>query len=91
MAPGPAGGEPALFTDLFAQQVRRTPHATAVVWGEHRRTYAELDAEANRLAHRLVSLGAGPDRLVAIGIRSAHLVVPRWPPSRPGRPTCRWT
>ncbi|MEV0876951.1 non-ribosomal peptide synthetase [Micromonospora echinofusca] len=75
MAPGPAGGEPALFTDLFAEQVRRTPHATAVVWGEHRRTYAELDAEANRLAHRLVSLGAGPDRLVAIGIRSAHLVV----------------
>ena len=62
------------YPDLFEAQVARTPDAVALVWGEHRETYAELNLAANRLAHHLISLGAGPERLVAIGIRGAEFV-----------------
>ncbi|WP_243437997.1 AMP-binding protein, partial [Streptomyces sp. FH025] len=38
--------------------------------------YAALDARAERLAHRLTALGAGPERLVALRLpRTADLVV----------------
>ena len=62
--------------ELFAGQVGRTPLATAVTCGSRRLTYAELDTRANRLAHRLVELGAGPERYVALALpRSVELVV----------------
>ncbi|MEU6408848.1 amino acid adenylation domain-containing protein [Microbispora sp. NPDC046933] len=41
----------------FERQARRTPQHTAVVSGTTRTTYAELDAQANRIAHELVSRG----------------------------------
>ncbi|MDQ7803082.1 non-ribosomal peptide synthase/polyketide synthase [Amycolatopsis sp. A133] len=60
---------------LFADQVRRTPDAVAVT-GEETLTYAELDARANRLAHRLLALGAQRDGLVGLLLgRSADVVV----------------
>ncbi|GHG32198.1 MULTISPECIES: non-ribosomal peptide synthetase [Amycolatopsis] len=60
---------------LFAEQVRRTPHAVAVT-GAETLTYAELDARANRLAHRLLALGARRDELVGLLLgRSADVVV----------------
>ncbi|MET8995576.1 non-ribosomal peptide synthase/polyketide synthase [Amycolatopsis sp. NPDC004169] len=60
---------------LFAEQVRRTPDAIAVTGGETL-TYAELDARANRLAHRLLALGAQRDGLVGLLLgRSADVVV----------------
>src|SRR5207237_8343287 len=37
---------------LFAEQVRRSPHATAVVADGVALRYEELDMRANRLAHR---------------------------------------
>ncbi|MDT8913030.1 non-ribosomal peptide synthase/polyketide synthase [Amycolatopsis sp. PS_44_ISF1] len=62
----------ATVTGLFAEQVRRTPRARAL--GEL--TYAELDARANRLAHRLIGLGVRPeDRVGLLLERSAALVV----------------
>jgi amino acid adenylation domain-containing protein len=60
---------------LFEAQAGRTPDAVAVVCGGTVLPYGELNARANRLARRLVGLGAGPERLVAIAMpRSADLI-----------------
>ncbi|MFI5606844.1 non-ribosomal peptide synthase/polyketide synthase [Amycolatopsis sp. NPDC051903] len=62
--------------DLLAAQAARTPDATALVFGEQRLTYAELDAAVNRLARLLLSRGAEPERVVALGLpRSIDMVV----------------
>ncbi|MFE1269846.1 amino acid adenylation domain-containing protein [Streptomyces sp. NPDC058758] len=62
--------------ELFRRRAAAAPDATAVVCGGTRLTYAELDARADRLAHRLRRRGAGPERLVAVAAdRSADLVV----------------
>src|SRR5205085_189397 len=61
---------------LFAEQVRRTPEAIAVVTDDVSLSYAELDARANRLAHRLVRFGVQPECLVGLLMeRSVDLVV----------------
>ncbi|MGB7603033.1 MAG: amino acid adenylation domain-containing protein [Candidatus Sulfotelmatobacter sp.] len=51
---------------LFEEQVRTSPDATAVVYEESSLTYAELNRRANRLAHYLRGLGVKPDARVAI-------------------------
>jgi amino acid adenylation domain-containing protein len=51
---------------LVAEQVRRTPDATAVTFAGARLTYAELDARANKVAHRLIAEGVTPGSLVAV-------------------------
>jgi len=62
--------------ERFAAQVERTPDATALVAGELRLSYAELEREANRLAHHLRGLGVGVESRVAICLeRSPELVV----------------
>ena len=62
--------------ELFARQAARTPHATALVAGDVRLDYATLDARADRLARHLVARGAGPERLVALGLpRTADMIV----------------
>ncbi|MCW6010550.1 amino acid adenylation domain-containing protein, partial [Micromonospora sp. CPCC 205371] len=66
----------ALLPELFVAQASRTPDAVAVTCGDQALTYAELDIAANRLAHRLVADGAGPEQIVALAMpRSAELVV----------------
>ncbi|MFL5540879.1 MAG: amino acid adenylation domain-containing protein, partial [Longimicrobiaceae bacterium] len=52
--------------ERFERRAEETPGATAVVFAGGELTYAELNARANRLAHRLRALGVGPDARVAI-------------------------
>jgi amino acid adenylation domain-containing protein len=64
------------FHRLFEAQVERTPEAVALVFAGRALTYAELNARANRLAHRLRREGVGPDQPVALAAeRSPELVV----------------
>ncbi|MCF7223866.1 condensation domain-containing protein, partial [Marilutibacter chinensis] len=50
---------------LFEARARTHPDAEAVRHDGVSLSYAELDARANRLAHRLIALGVGPDDRVA--------------------------
>ncbi|WP_226507527.1 non-ribosomal peptide synthetase, partial [Pseudomonas sp. MWU16-30317] len=53
---------------LFEAQVQRTPQAVAVIAGDCRLSYAQLNAQANRLAHWLIGQGVGPEVRVAIAM-----------------------
>ncbi|MFF7730907.1 amino acid adenylation domain-containing protein [Streptomyces sp. NPDC008001] len=67
---------PACLPELFEEQVGRTPGKTAVRHEDTALSYAELNARANRLAHRLIARGAGPEDVVAVVLpRSAGLLV----------------
>ena len=61
---------------LFERQVMRSPQATALVFEESTLTYAQLNAQANRLAHLLIGRGIGPENLVALALpRSAEMII----------------
>ncbi|HST59827.1 MAG TPA: condensation domain-containing protein, partial [Longimicrobium sp.] len=51
---------------LVEAQAARTPEAVAVVHGGESLTYRALNERANRLAHRLILLGVGPETRVGI-------------------------
>jgi amino acid adenylation domain-containing protein len=62
--------------ELIEQAVDRNPDAVAVIAGDDRVTYGELDARANRLAHRLRALGVTSETLVGTCLhRSAQYAV----------------
>ena len=62
--------------ELFEEQVAKTPDVVAVIFEEEEVSYGELNARANRLAHRLRKLGVGPEMLVGLFIeRSVEMVV----------------
>ncbi|HYD78841.1 MAG TPA: non-ribosomal peptide synthase/polyketide synthase [Paucimonas sp.] len=52
--------------ESIARQAAMTPDAIALVSVEQRLTYRELDAAANRLAHRLLASGVQRDCLVGV-------------------------
>ncbi|WP_434032432.1 non-ribosomal peptide synthase/polyketide synthase [Pseudomonas aeruginosa] len=61
---------------LIERQAAERPRATAVVYGERALDYGELNLRANRLAHRLIELGVGPDVLVGLAAeRSLEMIV----------------
>ncbi len=91
----PLPGETAVHR-WIEEQARHQPNAVAVVQGERRLTYAELDARAGVLARRLAARGLAPERCVALLVeRSVETVVAllavmktggAWLPLDPGHP-----
>lgn len=64
------------FHRLFEEQASKTPQSVALAFDDRELTYAELNARANRLAHRLIRMGVGPDVIVGICVeRSFDMVV----------------
>ena len=74
--PAPQIDSPLLAHQRFEQQAARTPDALAVMVGDERLTYAQLNAQANRLAHRLRAHGVAPGQRVGLSVRrNAQMIV----------------
>ncbi len=54
------------LADLFESVVDTVPEREALVCGDRRLTFAELEARANRLAHHLAANGVGPGDHVGV-------------------------
>ncbi|WP_447639632.1 non-ribosomal peptide synthase/polyketide synthase [Pandoraea norimbergensis] len=62
--------------ERIAAHALQSPNATALRDGDTIVTYGELDAQANRLAHRLLARGIGPEARIGIGMtRSPQMIV----------------
>jgi amino acid adenylation domain-containing protein len=62
--------------ELFAQRVREAPRRVALVFGDQRMTYGELDTKADRIASQLLALDIGPETRIGLCLpRSADLIV----------------
>jgi amino acid adenylation domain-containing protein len=62
--------------EQFEDQVEQTPDAIALVFGNERLTYRELNSRANQLAHYLRKRGVGPETPVGVCLdRSAEMIV----------------
>ncbi|WP_457489150.1 condensation domain-containing protein, partial [Tardiphaga sp. P5_C10] len=58
-----------LLHGYFEAQVRRNGDAVALEFEDCQLSYSELNCRANRLAHRLIAQGVGPDDRVAVCLR----------------------
>ncbi|MCP9625291.1 amino acid adenylation domain-containing protein [Nocardia otitidiscaviarum] len=89
---GPRPPRPRLLPDILRDGLRRAGRdAVAVVSGNRRLTYGELDALSDRLAHRLIAAGAatgvrvGPETPVLLALpRSVAAVVAVWAVTKTG-------
>src|SRR5262249_37562500 len=62
--------------ELFLEQARRRPEATAVECGGEKLSYGELNRRANQLGHYLRKMGVGPEVRVGICVeRSLEMIV----------------
>ncbi|WP_344599096.1 condensation domain-containing protein, partial [Streptomyces violaceusniger] len=63
------------LSGLFEEWVVRAPDTVAVVCGDQRWTYREVNKRANQLARLLLQAGAGPEHRIALALpRSAHTI-----------------
>jgi amino acid adenylation domain-containing protein len=61
---------------VFAEQVKKTPDAVAVVFENQQLSYRELNAKANQLAHHLQAMGVGSEVLVGLCVeRSIEVII----------------
>ncbi|MFD9396834.1 amino acid adenylation domain-containing protein, partial [Streptomyces sp. NPDC060000] len=70
-----ASHEP-LTGELFAARSAATPKAVAVISGAVRLSYQEVEERANRVAHRLIAAGAGPDTIVGVCLGRGPDLIP---------------
>ncbi|MGN9810963.1 amino acid adenylation domain-containing protein [Micromonospora sp. BQ11] len=85
---------------LFEQQVKRSPDATALLFQDRSWTYAEINKQANQIAHHLKGLGVGPGTHVAILMERSAEMIPAllgilkaggiYVPLEPNAPVKRW-
>lgn len=95
-APVPGG----CLHELFESVVDRSPDTVATSFAGHRRTYRELDQDANRLARSLRRAGVGPETVVAVlldrglELPAAFLGIQKaggaYLPLDPDHPAARW-
>ena len=61
---------------LFEERAAKAPDSAAVIFEGEILTYAELNARANKLAHKLIALGVKPGSIVAIALeRSTEMII----------------
>lgn len=61
---------------LIEHQVDKTPEAVALIVGEQRYTYSDVNRQANQLAHYLQAQGVGVDSVVGVAMeRSTTMVI----------------
>jgi acyl-CoA synthetase (AMP-forming)/AMP-acid ligase II len=60
------------IADLFEHTVDAVPDRVALVDGDTRLTYRQLDERANRFGHHLLASGVGPDDHVGIYAQNSH-------------------
>ena len=66
----------ACIHELLEGQVRRTPDAIAVVFGEERVSYSELNKRSNAIAHFLIDKGVKAESKVGLHVeRSVEMIV----------------
>ena len=63
------------FHELFEEQVERTPDRIALVFGDRRLTYRELNARANRLARYLRAQGLAASTPVGLFLRRSDEMI----------------
>ncbi|WP_445638423.1 Amino acid adenylation domain-containing protein [Nostoc sp. DSM 114161] len=64
------------FHQLFEAQVEKTPDAIALVFGNEKLSYKQLNIRANQLARHLQKMGVLPDVLVGICVeRSPQMII----------------
>lgn len=64
------------LVDFFEAQVKESPEAIAVVFGQYSLTYEELNNRSNQLAHYLLNQGVKPDMLVPVCIeRGLEMII----------------
>ena len=59
------------MADLFEHAADAFPGRVALIYGDRRVSYRELEDEANRLAHHLAAQGAGPGDHVGLYARNS--------------------
>ena len=75
-SPRDVAAPPARFLhELFERQAARTPDAVALIDGVSHLSYARLNACANRLAHRLIAAGVGPESIVGLCVERSPEVI----------------
>jgi 3-oxocholest-4-en-26-oate---CoA ligase len=59
------------FADLFEHAADAFTERIALIWGDTRVTYSELEGRVNRLAHHLAAIGVGPGDHVGLYARNS--------------------